>query len=206
VLPRVPWCQLPPPGSGQLGCRHASRGASSRLLARGNSGATTRPMAPAPTSWLGAAWVPPRVPWHQLPPPGSGQLRCHHVSHDTLQTAVYQSIRIFSGGITIIISYRGVHVSSKTPLDTASGALNTSKACGQGGGGCRTTTVQRRPAAHSQQIATVQGSSTALCSRVTTIPSDLTTRRRVAHVYNVAGQQDMMSDISLKTSFASPSW
>jgi hypothetical protein len=133
VLPRVPWCQLPPPGSGQLGCRHASCGASSRLLARGNSSATTRPMAPAPTSWLGAAWVPPRVPWHQLPPPGSGQLRCHHVSHDTLQTAGYQSIRIFSGGITIIISYRGVHVSSKTPLDTASGALNTSKACGQGG-------------------------------------------------------------------------
>jgi hypothetical protein len=56
------------------------------------------------------------------------------VSHDTLQTAGYQSIRIFSGGITIIISYRGVHVSSKTPLDTASDTLNTSKACGQGGG------------------------------------------------------------------------
>jgi hypothetical protein len=30
-------------------------------LDTGNSGAATPPVVPAPTSWLGAAWVPPRV-------------------------------------------------------------------------------------------------------------------------------------------------
>jgi hypothetical protein len=48
---------------GQLGCRHTSRGASPRLLARGSSGATTCPMAPTPESRLGAAWVLPRDTW-----------------------------------------------------------------------------------------------------------------------------------------------
>jgi hypothetical protein len=62
VPPHLPWCQLPPPGSGQLGCRHvshgpslspdsgklrcchAARGAGSRILAQGSSGAATCPM------------------------------------------------------------------------------------------------------------------------------------------------------------------
>jgi hypothetical protein len=80
VLPCVSWPQLPSPGSVQLGCCHESRGGSSRLLAQGSSGAVTCPVTPAPTSCLRAASEPPRVPWLQLPPPGSGQLRSHHVS------------------------------------------------------------------------------------------------------------------------------
>jgi hypothetical protein len=82
--PRVPWCQLTPPGSGQLRCRYASRGASSCLPAQGSLGATMCPVVLAPTSWLGVAQVPPCVPGCQLPPPGSRQLRCRHVSHGTL--------------------------------------------------------------------------------------------------------------------------
>jgi hypothetical protein len=77
--PRVPWLQLPPPGSGQLRSHHVSRGTSSRLPAQGSFGAVTCRMAPAPTSRLRAAPRPPRVPW--LPPLGSGQLRDRHVSH-----------------------------------------------------------------------------------------------------------------------------
>jgi hypothetical protein len=80
VLPRVPWHPLPPPSSRWLGCRHASRGASSRLPARDSSSAATHPVVLAPASQLGAAQVPPRVPWRQLPPLGSRQLGCRHVS------------------------------------------------------------------------------------------------------------------------------
>jgi hypothetical protein len=46
----------------------------------GSLGAAMCPVAPAPESRLGAARVLPRVLWRQLPPPGSGQLRSHHVS------------------------------------------------------------------------------------------------------------------------------
>jgi hypothetical protein len=133
VLPRVPWCQLPAQGnlgaatclvvpatgSGQLGCRHMSCSTSSHLSVRDSSGAATCLVMPAPTSQLEAAQVPLRVPGRQLPPHGLGQLGCHNMSHDTLQTTGYQSIRIFPGGITIVISYWGVHVSSKMPLDKA---------------------------------------------------------------------------------------
>jgi hypothetical protein len=66
---------------GQLGCRHTSCGASSRLVARGISGAAMCPVAPAPESRLWAARVLPRVLWLQLPPLGTGQLHCRHVSH-----------------------------------------------------------------------------------------------------------------------------
>jgi hypothetical protein len=41
--PRDLWLQLPPTGSGQLRRRRVSRGSGSRLLAWGNSGATTCP-------------------------------------------------------------------------------------------------------------------------------------------------------------------
>jgi hypothetical protein len=40
VLPRVPWCQLLPPSTGQLWSRHMSCGSSSRLVTQGSSGAT----------------------------------------------------------------------------------------------------------------------------------------------------------------------
>jgi hypothetical protein len=39
------------------------------------------PMALALTSQLRVAPEPPCVLWLQLPPPSSGQLRSHHVSH-----------------------------------------------------------------------------------------------------------------------------
>jgi hypothetical protein len=51
---------------------HVSRGSSSRLLTQGNSGATTCPAAPAPTSRLRAAPKPPHVLWLPLPPPTQG--------------------------------------------------------------------------------------------------------------------------------------
>jgi hypothetical protein len=116
VLPCVSWHQLPP-------------------LASAGSGAATCPVVSTPASRLGAAQVSPRVPWCQLPPPGLGQLGCHHASvapapaslleaarvppqtHVTLQIMGYQSIRIFPRGITIVISYRGVRISSRTPHD-----------------------------------------------------------------------------------------
>jgi hypothetical protein len=63
---RVPWCQLPPPGSGQLRCHHVSCGASSHLSAWGSSDATMCPGVPAPASRLEAAQVPPCVPWHTV--------------------------------------------------------------------------------------------------------------------------------------------
>jgi hypothetical protein len=56
----------------QLGCRHTSRGVSSRLLTRGSSGAATCHVAPAPESWLRAARVLPHVPWRQLLLPSTG--------------------------------------------------------------------------------------------------------------------------------------
>jgi hypothetical protein len=80
VPPHHPWYQLPSPGSGQLGCRHLSRGPSSRVPTPGSSGAATRLVMPAPTSWHRTAPEPSRVPWLQLPPPGSRQLWSHHVS------------------------------------------------------------------------------------------------------------------------------
>jgi hypothetical protein len=98
VPPRVPWPQLPSSGLGQLGCCHASRGASSRLLAQDSSGAATCPMAPAPASWLRAAPKPPRVPWSSM---SCGLL----------------SKQIPPGGIAIMISHRGMRVSSRTPDD-----------------------------------------------------------------------------------------
>jgi hypothetical protein len=64
---------------GQLGCCNTSRGASSRLLARGSSGAITCLVAPAPESRLGAGRVLPHVLWNQLLPPSIEQLRSHHV-------------------------------------------------------------------------------------------------------------------------------
>jgi hypothetical protein len=76
-----PWCQLSPPGSGQLRCCHMSHDPSSRVPAWGSSGAATHPVTPAPASWHRAAPEPSRVSWLQLPPPGSGQLRSRHVSH-----------------------------------------------------------------------------------------------------------------------------
>jgi hypothetical protein len=66
-----------------LGYHHTFCGASSRLLVRGSSGATTCLVALAPKSQLGAARVLPRVPWRQLPPPGTGQLQSCHVSYDS---------------------------------------------------------------------------------------------------------------------------
>jgi hypothetical protein len=62
VPPCVPWPQLLSPGSGQLRCCHASRGASSRLLAQGSSRAATCPVALAPTSWLKVALKPHMCP------------------------------------------------------------------------------------------------------------------------------------------------
>jgi hypothetical protein len=76
VPPRVLWRQLLPPGSGRLGYRHASHGASSCFPALCCSGATTRLVAPAPASQLGAAQAPPHVPWCQLPPPSLGAAVC----------------------------------------------------------------------------------------------------------------------------------
>jgi hypothetical protein len=68
---------------GQLRCHHTSRGTSSCLLARGSSSAATCPVALALESRVGAAQVLPRVLWRQLPPPGTWQLRSHHVSRDS---------------------------------------------------------------------------------------------------------------------------
>jgi hypothetical protein len=113
VLPHVSWQQLPPPSSGRLWCHHASRGASSHLPARGELGC--RHASRGVSFCLPAPRVPPCVPWRQLLTPSSGQLGCRHVSHDALQTAGYQGIRIFPDRITIVISYRGVRISSKTP-------------------------------------------------------------------------------------------
>jgi hypothetical protein len=48
--PCVPWLQLPPVGLGQLRSCHMSRGSSSRLLARGSSGAITCLVALDPAS------------------------------------------------------------------------------------------------------------------------------------------------------------
>jgi hypothetical protein len=50
---RVPWHQLPPPDSGELGVG-------------------TCHVATAPASWLRVAPEPPRASWLQLPPPGPG--------------------------------------------------------------------------------------------------------------------------------------
>jgi hypothetical protein len=44
VLSCFPWCQLPPPSTGQHQTRHMSRGSSSCLLAQGSSRAVTCPM------------------------------------------------------------------------------------------------------------------------------------------------------------------
>jgi hypothetical protein len=89
----------------QLGCRHTSRGASSRLLARGSSNAATCPMAPTPESRLGAAWVLPHVPWCQLLPPGTGQLSSHHVSRGSSSSLLAQGN---SGAATCPIELYGL--------------------------------------------------------------------------------------------------
>jgi hypothetical protein len=57
-----------------------SRRSSSRLLAQGSFRAITCLVAPTPAPWLRTASEPSHVPWLQLPPPGSGQLRDRHVS------------------------------------------------------------------------------------------------------------------------------
>jgi hypothetical protein len=80
----------------QLGCRHTSRGASSRLLAQGSSDAATCPMAPSPESLLRAAQVLPHVPWCQLLPPGTRQLQSHHVSRGSSSSLLAQG----NSGIT----------------------------------------------------------------------------------------------------------
>jgi hypothetical protein len=68
----------PAPSFSRFRCRHVSRGVNSRVSAWGSSGVATCPVVPAPTSRLGAARVPPCIPWHQLPPPCSRQLGCRH--------------------------------------------------------------------------------------------------------------------------------
>jgi hypothetical protein len=137
VPPCVPWCQLPPPDSGQLGCRHASCGTSSHLLAQDSSVAAMCPRAPAPASWLGVAWVSPCVPRHSADP----------------RWNYYRNILPGRACIFQYATRQGCH---RAPTRCATGdALNASKTCGQG---CyRTATVQRRPAAHSRWIAIVQG-------------------------------------------------
>jgi hypothetical protein len=70
-----------------------------------------------------------------------------------------------------MISHQGVRVSSKA-LHDKTDTLNASETCGQGD--YRTSTVQRRPVARSQWVATIQGVSTTLGSRAATVPSDLT--------------------------------
>jgi hypothetical protein len=82
------------------------------------------------------------------------------------------------------------------------GALNASKTCEQGD--CRTVTVQCRPTAHSQWIATVRDGSTTLGSRAATVPSDPTTQCRVVHASDMVSRQYVTVPMPLKTSFASP--
>jgi hypothetical protein len=77
--PTCPQPQHEPHSLGQLRGRHVSCGASSRCPARGSSGVTTCPAAPAPAAQPGAAPRSPRVLRHQLPLPSPGQLRGHHV-------------------------------------------------------------------------------------------------------------------------------
>jgi hypothetical protein len=60
--PRVMRLQLPLPSPRQLRGRHVSCGSSSRCPARGSSGATTCPAAPAPAAQPETAPGPPRVP------------------------------------------------------------------------------------------------------------------------------------------------
>jgi hypothetical protein len=64
--------------------------------------------------------------------------------------------------------------------------------------------VHRRPVAHSQWIATVQGGSTTPDSCAATVSNAPTTQRRAAHASDMAGRQDMMTSMPLKISFASP--
>jgi hypothetical protein len=70
---------------------HISRGSSSRIPAQGSSGGTTCPVALAPASWFMAAPESSCVPWHQLQPPGSGQLQSHHVSRGSSSRLLAQS-------------------------------------------------------------------------------------------------------------------
>jgi hypothetical protein len=62
------------------------------------------PVALAPASWLRAAPEPPSVPSLQLPPPGSGQLRSHHMSYRALRAVNYWSKQISPDGLAIMIS------------------------------------------------------------------------------------------------------
>jgi hypothetical protein len=135
--PHPPWCQLPPPASGQRRCRHVSHGPSSRVLAWDISGPATRLVAPAPASWHRAAPEPPCVPWLQLPPSDSWQLRSRHGSHGSSSRLLSQGS---SGAATCPMELYGlwtievnkyptwhchrdlplgVRVSSKTPHDKA---------------------------------------------------------------------------------------
>jgi hypothetical protein len=104
VSPRVPWCQLPPPGLGQLGCHHASRGTSSRLPARGSSGAATDPRYSADHGLSKYTNIPP---WNYYCNILSG---CSHI----FQNATRQDWR---------------HTPAR---HAAGGAFNASKTCGQG--------------------------------------------------------------------------
>jgi hypothetical protein len=82
----LPWCQLPPPGSGQLECRHVS-------------------VALAPESRLRAARVLPRVPWSYLPPPDIGWIQSRHVSRGSNSRLMAQGS---SGAATCPIELYGL--------------------------------------------------------------------------------------------------
>jgi hypothetical protein len=81
--PACPQPQHEPHSPGQLRGCHVSCGSSSRCSARGSSGVTTCPVAPAPTAQPGAAPESPRALRHQLPLPSPGQLRGRRVSYSS---------------------------------------------------------------------------------------------------------------------------
>jgi hypothetical protein len=66
---------------GGLWCHRVSHGTRPRHPAREGSGITACLLAPDPASRPGRALASPRVSWHQTPPPGTGGLWRHHVSH-----------------------------------------------------------------------------------------------------------------------------
>jgi hypothetical protein len=78
---RVPASKLSQ-DEGQDMCSHTTICLWHRVMSPGtsSSGAVTPPVVLAPTSYLRAARVPPRVPWPQLLSPGLGQLGCCHAA------------------------------------------------------------------------------------------------------------------------------
>jgi hypothetical protein len=57
-------------------CRHVPCSIGPCFPAKVGSGVATCPVAPDPTSLIGRAPVPSRVPWFWTPPPCKGGLRC----------------------------------------------------------------------------------------------------------------------------------